>query len=134
MRKERERETSNICRCLFCCHRERSNQTNTNHVLYVAVRIDVSSVTLCVFFSSFVLATSVRLLYCCYDDDAIYTHSLSHFFFRFSRRCRRRLTTHIHNTLFSFTSTSSFSFSLFFFLACYLKEETQFKIASHSSL
>ncbi len=92
-----------------------SAATKQTQTIYSIVdRINVSSVTLCVF-SFLPLGTSVRLLYCCYDDHAIYTYSLS-FFFRFSRRrCRpRRLTTHIYNTLFPFTSTSSFSFSLFF--------------------
>ncbi len=129
---ERKRETTNICRSLLVAIV--SAATKQTQIIYSIVdRINVSSVTLCVF-SFLPLGTSVRLLYCCYDDHAIYTYSLS-FFFRFSRRrCRpRRLTTHIYNTLFPFTSTSSFSFSLFF-LACYLKGETQFKIASHSSL
>ncbi len=116
-----------------CCYRERSNQTNTNHVYCVAGRIYVSSVTLCVF-SSLAFATSVRLLYCCYDDDAIYICIVSEFFFSFqSSLPSSSNNAHTHNTLFPFISTSSFSFSLFF-LACYLKEETQFKIASHSSL
>ncbi len=79
IRKEREIErkrNNQYMSMSICCHRERSNQTNTNHVLCVAVHIDVSSVTLYVF-SSLVLATSVRLLYCCYDD----IYAVSHFFF-----------------------------------------------------
>lgn len=114
---EREREKKKriyICRCLFVAIVSAATK-QTQIMVCVAVRIDVSSVTLCVF-SSLALATSVRRLFCCYDHHAMYTHRLS-FFFRFSRRCRRRrLTTHTYNTLFPFASTSSFLFfSLFFF-------------------
>ncbi len=84
MRKERkiERKKDNQYMSMSICrYRERSNQTKQTQIMYcVAVRIDVSSVTLCVF-SSLTLATSVRLLYCCYDDNAIYMYSLSFFFF-----------------------------------------------------
>ena len=112
----------------------------------VAGCIDVSSVT---FFGLFRRHRRRRRLFflsrpsvhnsCC-DGDAIRAPSRSSFSFFFSFQSSLPSTSsNDAHTPFPFTSTSSFSLSflslsLFFLLVCYLKGETQFTLASHSSL
>jgi hypothetical protein len=115
-----------------CCHRERSNQTNIHHILCCRPHRCFLGYSVRFFFS-LAPATSVRLLYCCYDDDAMYAHSRSFFFSFQSSLPSSSNNAYTYNIHFPFASTSSFSLSLFF-LSYYLKGETQFKIASHSLL
>ena len=130
-----------------------SAATKQTSIMYcIAGWLVVSSVTLCGrFFSSLLFSLSrshqPRPSVCCCDGDArcvprlFSSLSLSlSLFFRFTRRCRRRrhrrLTTHTLSIYIHFIllfSSSPSSSSLFSF-ARYLKGETQFKIASHSSL
>ncbi len=114
---ERKRETTNICRSLLVAIVSAATK-QTQTIYSIVDRINVSSVTLCVF-SFLPLGTSVRLLYCCYDDHAIYTYSLS-FFFSFqssSLPSSSSNNAHIQHTLSIHIHFIFLFFSFFFSLA-----------------
>lgn len=98
----------------ICCHRERSNQTNTNHGLRCRPYRCFLGYIVCVFSSlslSHISHVCVRRLYCCYDEDAMYTHRLSIFFsFQSSLPSSSSNNAYIQHTL---SIRIHFIFSLF---------------------
>jgi hypothetical protein len=112
--REKEKRDNQYMSMSTCCHRERSNQTNTNHLLCCRPYRCFLGYSVRFFFFSCISHVRPSAIYCCYDDVAIYMHSLSFFFSFQSSLPSSSNNAYTHNTLFPFTSTSSFSLSLFF--------------------
>jgi hypothetical protein len=123
VKERRNREKTNICLCLFVAIV--SAATKQTYIIYcVAGHIDVSSVTPYVFSSlshqlrPFVFYTVATMIMRC-------MHIVAPFFFRFSRRCRRRrLTTHTHITYTFHSHPLHLSLSLFFSLLLFKRRNS----------